>query len=150
MNLIQCFYENSLSKHNNHATDPFNAAIERRLIFQGIPIESIKPVITIFPDEENDLKKGEGEAVAESNELNLDQKLDVIIGTTKERSKGVKSSKRSKRNRKTKGQIEVLKKEMLTGAIITKELINELALKTGLTAMQVYKWYWDYKNSLPL
>ncbi|CAG9310268.1 unnamed protein product [Blepharisma stoltei] len=52
------------------------------------------------------------------------------------------------RKRKTKEQLKMLKETFYSNAAWTKEIVSELARKTGLSENQVYKWSWDYKKKI--
>jgi hypothetical protein len=51
-----------------------------------------------------------------------------------------------KRNRKNEQQVRLLVSEFEGNPFWSKELIKELAHKTGLSESQIYKWNWDYKK----
>jgi hypothetical protein len=152
MNLIQCFYGLPLGNSAIESTNSFNASIERRLILKGIPIETIqeknKVLYDIEPSSEHDSKEIPIQPVKKKRELSLDEKLEIIIESTKYKTKQIKQEKKCKISRKTKDQLAVLRNELLGGKAITKERINELAGETGLTTIQIYKWFWDCKNSI--
>ncbi len=76
----------------------------------------------------------------------LDSQLDFIMGTARRSKKFEFKEKKHKRSKKSPGQLEVLAKELSGKTDVTKEMIREIAKKTGLTATQVYKWYWDHKT----
>ena len=158
MNLIQYFYGLPLGNSVIDPIDSFNASIERRLIFQGIPIKQINPIKTtqdekkdmsdVKPSSEHASKDIPVQPIKEKRELSLNEKLEVIIESTKYKTKQMKQEKKCKRNRKTKDQLAALRNELLTGKEVTKERINELAKETGLTTIQIYKWFWDCRNSI--
>jgi hypothetical protein len=51
-----------------------------------------------------------------------------------------------RRKRKSTDQLCQLKEEFEKHSEWTKELMTKLALKTGLSEAQVYKWGWDHKK----
>ena len=51
-----------------------------------------------------------------------------------------------KRQRKSNDQIQILKDELATNPVWSKQDITELARRTGLSESQVYKWSWDYRK----
>jgi hypothetical protein len=73
----------------------------------------------------------------------LDAQLDFIMETTKKYQKP--REKYQKRNRKTSKQLKILIDELGNEQNASKSQIKEVATKTGLTELQVYKWYWDRK-----
>ena len=76
----------------------------------------------------------------------LDEQLEFIMGRCKRPPKSSLIEKKCKRNRKTQEQIDLLNKEFDVDPTFGKARIHELAEKTGLTEMQVYKWFWDRKE----
>ena len=55
---------------------------------------------------------------------------------------------RATQQRKSPTQIYILEKEFYTCRQWDKKKVEELAKSLGLTALQVYKWRWDYQNKL--
>lgn len=53
-----------------------------------------------------------------------------------------------KRKRKNMAQLKILKQEFGRGETWNKEKITQVALTTGLSESQVYKWCWDQKKKL--
>lgn len=53
-----------------------------------------------------------------------------------------------KRKRKNMSQLKILKQEFGRGDNWNKEKITQVALSTGLSESQVYKWCWDQKKKL--
>ena len=76
---------------------------------------------------------------------NLDAQLDFIMESTKKKAKLIEKPSKSKRNRKTKEQLEILSRELSNKIGITKEKLKSVSKETGLKPLQVYKWYWDHK-----
>lgn len=74
----------------------------------------------------------------------LDEQLDFIMETTKKHQKPREKSHR--RNRKTPDQLKILIDDLGDVQNADKLQIKEVAEKTGLTELQVYKWYWDRKS----
>eukprot|EP00826_Nyctotherus_ovalis_P043415 TRINITY_DN456_c0_g1_i8.p2 TRINITY_DN456_c0_g1~~TRINITY_DN456_c0_g1_i8.p2 ORF type:complete len:196 (-),score=71.61 TRINITY_DN456_c0_g1_i8:238-825(-) len=80
--------------------------------------------------------------------MSLDAQLDFIMESTKRIPKPslLTNEKKCKRSRKTPEQLAVLKKaleELKRGETMGKQQVVEMAHKTGLTEMKVYKWFWD-------
>jgi len=73
----------------------------------------------------------------------LDAQLDFIMETTKKHQKP--REKYQRRNRKTPQQLKILIDELGNEQNANKSQMKEVAKKTGLTELQVYKWYWDRK-----
>ena len=76
----------------------------------------------------------------------LDAQLDFIMETTKKPPKALPNEKKNKRSRKTPEQLLILGealKELENGHSMGKKQVAEMAVKTGLTEMKVYKWFWD-------
>lgn len=63
------------------------------------------------------------------------------------RKRAITSKVKGKRIRKTKEQLETLKKEYSLNQDWTTEDINAISSKLSLTKKQVYKWFWDQKSS---
>lgn len=55
-----------------------------------------------------------------------------------------------RRSRKSWQQIKQLKQEFHSNPTWTKEQVQELSCRTGLSEAQVYKWGWDYRKKLRL
>eukprot|EP00826_Nyctotherus_ovalis_P020869 TRINITY_DN1662_c0_g1_i2.p1 TRINITY_DN1662_c0_g1~~TRINITY_DN1662_c0_g1_i2.p1 ORF type:complete len:189 (+),score=53.66 TRINITY_DN1662_c0_g1_i2:104-670(+) len=72
----------------------------------------------------------------------LDAQLEFIMGRCK-RSKDNQKNKKTKRSRKTQEQLEILSNEFEQDRSFGKDRVRALAEKTGLSEMQVYKWFWD-------
>eukprot|EP00826_Nyctotherus_ovalis_P062109 TRINITY_DN892_c0_g4_i3.p1 TRINITY_DN892_c0_g4~~TRINITY_DN892_c0_g4_i3.p1 ORF type:complete len:195 (-),score=39.85 TRINITY_DN892_c0_g4_i3:160-744(-) len=53
-----------------------------------------------------------------------------------------------KRKRKNMDQLKLLYNEYKANSNWTKAIMAEMALKTGLTEAQVYKWSWDQKKKI--
>ena len=53
-----------------------------------------------------------------------------------------------KRKRKSNQQLKILKAEFEKSTDWSKDVISEVAKKTGLTESQVYKWCWDQKRKM--
>ena len=53
-----------------------------------------------------------------------------------------------KRFRKNDDQVKILLHEFNENPYWTKEIVTELAEKTGLSEAQVYKWNWDYRKKI--
>ena len=79
-------------------------------------------------------------------ELTLTEKIDAIMESTKRKNKQIKHEMKYKRNRKTKDQIKMLSSELMEGIDFSTEKLMDISARTGLSKVQVYKWYWDYKN----
>ena len=77
----------------------------------------------------------------------LDSQLDFIMETTKKHKKA--HDKGHRRNRKTPAQLKTLLEELGDATQNPdKSKIKSAAEKTGLTELQVYKWYWDRKSKI--
>mmetsp|Transcript_32288 Transcript_32288/g.55845 ORF Transcript_32288/g.55845 Transcript_32288/m.55845 type:complete len:170 (-) Transcript_32288:578-1087(-) len=63
-------------------------------------------------------------------------------------SKSQRRKHTKKRKRKSSDQLRQLKVEFDKHTDWTKELMTELALRTGLSEAQVYKWGWDQKKKV--
>ena len=74
----------------------------------------------------------------------LDSQLDFITESKKKPVKG--QPKIRKRGRKTAKQLQILIEELGNAKGVDKDAIKAVATKTGLTEVQVYKWYWDKKR----
>eukprot|EP00826_Nyctotherus_ovalis_P015871 TRINITY_DN1454_c0_g1_i6.p2 TRINITY_DN1454_c0_g1~~TRINITY_DN1454_c0_g1_i6.p2 ORF type:complete len:219 (-),score=74.49 TRINITY_DN1454_c0_g1_i6:209-775(-) len=74
----------------------------------------------------------------------LDAQLDFIMETTKKQQKPREKSHR--RNRKTRDQLKILIDDLGDVEHAERGLIKQVAAKTGLTELQVYKWYWDRRS----
>ena len=57
---------------------------------------------------------------------------------------------KNRRKRKSDGQVNVLKEEFYRNSSWTKEQVQYLSRKTGLSEAQVYKWGWDFRKKLKL
>ena len=83
---------------------------------------------------------------------NIYKKLDFILDSVRKLKKPIAKKplsdkgKKQIRKRKTTAQLNLLKSEVGDIENMSKEKINELAEKTGLTTGQVYKWIRDYKK----
>jgi len=79
----------------------------------------------------------------------LDDQLDFILGSVK-RNKCADGSwpenQQSQRTRKSREQVTILLKELGNCVSVTNKKMKEVAAKTGLKKLQVYKWYWDFKK----
>ncbi len=81
----------------------------------------------------------------------IDRKLDSILATVRKQSKdgkkqlGDKANKKG-REKKSREQLDILKKEVENGGSLDKDRLGEIALRTRLRKSQVYKWYWDNKK----
>lgn len=78
-------------------------------------------------------------------ETSMDAQLEFIMQSTKKKTKAEDKTKKNKRNRKTKEQLEILDRDITNKSGVTKEKIKQVAKLTGLKELQVYKWYWDHK-----
>lgn len=76
---------------------------------------------------------------------NLDDQLDFIMESSKKHAKLASSEAKHKRSRKTPAQLDVLCQELGNCQTVDKDKMKYIADKTGLTEIQVYKWYWDRK-----
>lgn len=56
------------------------------------------------------------------------------------------SSIKPQRTRKTEKQTKILETAFVQGNFWEKQCIKNLAVQTGLTQAQVYKWGWDYSR----
>jgi len=86
-------------------------------------------------------------AIEDEDSLSLDAQLNFIMECTKKPPKTVSSVRKYKRSRKTPEQLAVLRNMLKTldkGKSIGKNLVTEIAAKTGLPEMKVYKWFWDH------
>ncbi len=75
----------------------------------------------------------------------LEQKLDFIMATVKTR-KCPESNAKGTRTRKSPSQIQVLLLELGHQPKLKRLKMKEVAAKTGLKELQVYKWFWDHKK----
>ena len=78
----------------------------------------------------------------------LEDQLDFIMGSGKKSQKNSLKQTKHKRSKKTKEQLEILIKEWenIRGQDLDALNVEDLAEKTGLTRVQVYKWFWDHKQ----
>lgn len=76
----------------------------------------------------------------------IDQKLDFILNSCKRGSEENVQVCTPKIMRKNKKQVEILKKELGNCEKVDSKKLKELAAKTGLKKLQVYKWFWDNKK----
>eukprot|EP00826_Nyctotherus_ovalis_P048988 TRINITY_DN5847_c0_g1_i1.p1 TRINITY_DN5847_c0_g1~~TRINITY_DN5847_c0_g1_i1.p1 ORF type:complete len:185 (+),score=31.77 TRINITY_DN5847_c0_g1_i1:140-694(+) len=76
----------------------------------------------------------------------LIDKLDAIMESTKKKVKVMRSEAKCKRRRKTKEQLGVLNVELQKNTHISNKRIHEISNETGLSKLQVYKWYWDLRH----
>ena len=53
-----------------------------------------------------------------------------------------------KRNRKSNGQINFLREEFFNNPSWSKDQVQYISRKTGLSEAQVYKWGWDFRKKL--
>ncbi len=109
------------------------------------PSEASGSTAASFPEFEVPLPKAEP---IRSKPQTLDAQLDFIMETSKKHAKVHVAEKKHKRNRKTPEQLDILAGEMETVQKMNfdKEKIREIAGKTGLSEIQVYKWYWDRRT----
>ena len=82
----------------------------------------------------------------------IDQQINFILGSTEPRQKSKNTSNIGhkqirKRIMKTKEQNEILFKELIGTFHVSREKINEVGVKLGLSFSQVYKWYWNHKHN---
>lgn len=85
-------------------------------------------------------------STAPRSAMSLDAQLDFIMETTKKPPKAMPMEKKCKRSRKTPEQLMILGealKDLEQGQTMGKKQVAEIATKTGLTEMKVYKWFWD-------
>ena len=97
---------------------------------------------TISSEENNDSSKGK-----------IDRQLDFILDSVRPQKNSIprkilyqKPKRKFTRMHKTESQVKLLQEAMNENKIFDKARIKELAERTGLTASQVYKWYWDNKK----
>eukprot|EP00826_Nyctotherus_ovalis_P025118 TRINITY_DN1941_c0_g1_i1.p1 TRINITY_DN1941_c0_g1~~TRINITY_DN1941_c0_g1_i1.p1 ORF type:complete len:178 (-),score=57.91 TRINITY_DN1941_c0_g1_i1:178-711(-) len=79
--------------------------------------------------------------------MTLKDQLEFIMCSGKRAQKDFLKTKKYKRSRKTKEQLEILTKELenVREHGLDKLRVDELAEQTGLTEVQVYKWIWDHR-----
>eukprot|EP00826_Nyctotherus_ovalis_P009266 TRINITY_DN1243_c0_g1_i2.p2 TRINITY_DN1243_c0_g1~~TRINITY_DN1243_c0_g1_i2.p2 ORF type:complete len:180 (+),score=35.07 TRINITY_DN1243_c0_g1_i2:151-690(+) len=89
-----------------------------------------------------------GAEVAEDREIGrcrtLDSQLEFIMGKCKRSYKNEYRDGKPKRSRKTQEQLDILSEEFQRDRKFNKTRIRVLAKKTGLSEVQVYKWFWDH------
>ena len=152
-NLMLNLYQQPLSQpltYPQHTVNPFNMSIDRRLMFQGIIINTPRMLIKETPKNEVKTVNPPIHSFKNLDKMSLEDKLTTIVRSIKKKNKKVKQESKCKRGRKSKKQLEVLNRELEKGESLTNEKINEISKETGLSAMQVYKWFWDYKNSISI
>jgi len=76
----------------------------------------------------------------------LENQLEFIMGRCKRTSKDNQKNKKTKRNRKTQQQLDILSEEFKKDRDFGKARVRMLGEKTGLSEMQVYKWFWDHNE----
>jgi len=134
--------------------DPFDNSdidVEMGSSFEKIKEEFKEDIMKIEPSETASVVSTEasGPTVTSFNipmqGINtLDEQLDFIMETTKKHQKPREKSHR--RNRKTPEQLKILIDDLGDVQNAEKAQIRAVAEKTGLTDLQVYKWYWDRKS----
>ena len=152
-NLMLNFYQQPLSQpltYPLHTVNPFNMSIDRRLMFQGIIIKTPRILIKEAPKNEVKTVSPPIHSFKGLDKMSLEDKLTTIVGSIKRKNKKVKQKSKCKRGRRSKKQLEVLNRELVNGGNLTNEKISEISKETGLSATQVYKWFWDYKNSISI
>jgi hypothetical protein len=109
--------------------------------------KEVEPTVSLTHKEVEGVE-GNAKVVQEvkKTEVNLDDKLNNIIESTKRVLKKAKKHIKYTRNRKTSSQIEILEKELIENGEVSKERMNEIAIETGLRKTQVYKWFWNNKK----
>ena len=83
--------------------------------------------------------------------ISLNAQLEFIMQTTKKPPKAAPPEKKCKRSRKTKKQLDIMKdalSELEQGQGMEKKQVVEIATKTGLSEVKVYKWFWDRGHKL--
>ena len=150
MYIIQYFYSHPLNVQKSESSDTEASALNESIKHSCSSPLQIKPPCPSDNNISESFEKSDGEhpILMKRNcpELSLDEKIDAIIESTKRKCKKVKYELKYKRNRKSKDQIKILTDEFMKGSTIANERLNELANETGLSKIQVYKWYWDYKT----
>ena len=80
-----------------------------------------------------------------TNPHSLEDQLDFIMESSKKHTKTQAAEKKHRRNRKTPAQLDILTTELGSLQTVDKDKIREVASQTGLSEIQVYKWFWDRK-----
>lgn len=75
----------------------------------------------------------------------LDTQLDFIMVSSKKYSRVPANERKRKRSRKTQAQLDVLIQELGDVQTVDKDKMKDIAQRTGLKEIQVYKWFWDRK-----
>ena len=150
MDLIQYFYSHPLTINKIDSSDidliSLNGSIKSSsgLSAQSSPVSTVAPTVDL--KSENIEVESPISSKRTTPELSLNEKIDAIMESTKRKNKQIKHEMKYKRNRKSKEQVIILHEELSKGLEMTNEKLNEISMKTGLSKVQVYKWYWDYKN----
>ena len=78
----------------------------------------------------------------------MQEKIEFVCGDCQKRhgagNQSGKAGTNTTRNRKTKEQLRFLVAETMGETIFTLDRQKELAERTGLSRLQVYKWIWDH------
>jgi hypothetical protein len=148
------FYTPSPLFGNDMSLDPFeDLELELKMgsSFEKMKEEVEEDIIKIEPSETGSVISTEASGpimtrfnVPMESIRTLDEQLDFIMETTKKHQKPREKSHR--RNRKTPEQLKILIDDLGDVQNADKAQIRAVAEKTGLTDLQVYKWYWDRKS----
>lgn len=154
MNIIQYFYEHPLktfesrncSAHSNDTAKPLQTPCFKLFRPTFAVSESLKDASETCPKLDASSDASLKPSQQKSSELSLINKLDAIMESTKRRAKKMSSGVKHRRKRKTKEQLKVLGEEVAGNTKLTSKRLHDISQQTGLSKLQVYKWYWDLKN----
>ena len=151
MNLIQYFKAHPLkickskidyTPTNDVAISPQESSFS--FIHQVNPLENSVNSIDVFQKLNTQSDESSKSCSLEPPQMTLIDKLNAIMKSTKIKEKtSIRETKRT-RKRKTLEQLNIL--EEFKDEVITKKQLREISEITGLSRLQIYKWYWDLKN----
>eukprot|EP00826_Nyctotherus_ovalis_P015731 TRINITY_DN1449_c0_g1_i4.p1 TRINITY_DN1449_c0_g1~~TRINITY_DN1449_c0_g1_i4.p1 ORF type:complete len:150 (+),score=38.77 TRINITY_DN1449_c0_g1_i4:115-564(+) len=146
MDLIRYFYEHPL-KIKNESTSPTSLQAPCFSIIQSeLSASCAKSLEGADASSKVETNPENSPRITKRTDISLIDKLNAIMESTKKKAKAMRNEVKYKRRRKTKEQLKVLNEEVEKREHISNKRIEEISKETGLTKLQVYKWYWDLKH----
>eukprot|EP00826_Nyctotherus_ovalis_P063634 TRINITY_DN9334_c0_g2_i1.p1 TRINITY_DN9334_c0_g2~~TRINITY_DN9334_c0_g2_i1.p1 ORF type:complete len:161 (-),score=40.10 TRINITY_DN9334_c0_g2_i1:214-696(-) len=154
MNIIQYLYEHPLKTLENKNCLAYSSDAAKSSqtscfkLFHPIftANENLKDASETCPKLEASFDISLKSSQQKSSEPSLIDKLDAIMESTKRKARKMGPGVKHKRKRKTQEQLKMLSDELAKNPKIGNKRLRDISEETGLSKLQVYKWYWDLKN----